>query len=648
MDGGQFQLLGIVGLVIAAGALAATIAVSASNFGARAPGVAWLRKHAPGVAGRICLAALGLAGLLAVFATRSLLSGADTRVVYSPWMWAQIGVGRPLPMGLQFDALAGICACIVLAATLVLQVSALVRGRSAGTHARLTLACGGALLICLARSLWVAALGWHLIGGVAIACAYICEQGRANQLAAAWAEHRRQRLTDLALWLGIACVGSIAVGFDPLSVTALMQGRSALVTRELAGVSLAGAATGLFVLATARQILRAVPGGRVHGTYIWWLGGLGALVMLCRIHAVLALSPTVLVAAVAGGLVAAGWGAVVSHKHPARGDHAFHLGLLMICLGVGAWVEAVVLHIVVGLLRLARQHAVGRVLVVVGLLAWSLLLGRVWASGWTRMTALTPGLNWAVAGGLVLFVLLKKNADTTKSREQEPGSVGAVLLAGALAVALVMCAVPGEIAWLEGLLGRVGGEAATFRGEYAIGWLPAYYNAWAGGPTPEVGTLRLVAAAGLMLACLVGGRLHTKLPLPALAAAIVSATDALAQRLSQLVAAPFIAVAMAASFVEQQLADQWRRLLPGRGLKLQSWLLLGLVTLGVVLSSVYMHPRAVVVGPTRVHPVDLGGLHPDIASARRGGGTKQSVQTPDDRDRKAAAAVVRQHEEDRP
>ncbi len=673
MDGDQFQLLGMVGLVCAAGVLSTVLSVCATKSGALAQ---WLRRKGPAIAGQLCLGATGLAALLAVVATQDLLTGEDSRLVFNPWMWAELGVGRPLPMSLQFDALAGVCASLVLVVAVFLHADAHLRGRSPGVHARLALATGGLLLTGFARSLWVAALGWHLVGGVAIACAYCSETTRTNRLAAAWAAHRRQRVTDLFLWAFIAAVGSVALSFDPLIVAALMQERSVMVTWSFAGISVAAVAAVVLLLACVRQMHSVAGGSTVVATFVRWLAGLGALILVCRVHAIIALAPLVLATA---GVLGVGLALVLaliaqSSELESRGRALWgvHIGITLICLGVGAWVEAVVLHIVAGLIALARHrsfdHTVFRILAAV---AWSVLLGRVWASGWARMSALTPGLNWLVCLSMPVIIVLSAHAYTNGRARGGRGLLGVGAVVVACGIAAVFSAVPGEFAWLERILGRVGGEAATFRGEYALGWLPGYYNAWAGAPTSEVGSLRLGFAAASLLLSLVAAKLPARLAAvresPTGTTNVVPGTRKmigeknrvrvgldrfgtrldvgaknLAQTLQNWAAAPMSFLALAVDGVENLLRTLFRRLGPGRRVRLQTWVFLCLALAGLVLASVYMHPRAIVLGPTRVHPIDLGGLHPDIASARRGGGQhRRTAPTVDARDMEASQAAKR-------
>ncbi|MGB1274604.1 MAG: hypothetical protein ACPG77_02550, partial [Nannocystaceae bacterium] len=108
-------------------------------------------------------------------------------------------------------------------------------------------------------------------------------------------------------------------------------------------------------------------------------------------------------------------------------------------------------------------------------------------------------------------------------------------------------------------------------------------------------------------------------------------------------AVPIEVIGLAATGLAQwqrQVATRVRP--PGKPLPMQLWIAVILLVTGAILGSVYMHPRAVTLGPTRVHPVDLGGLRPDIASARRGGSQAtrpKAVTTPSAEDQNVSEAA---------
>ncbi|MGB1013202.1 MAG: hypothetical protein ACPG4T_03625, partial [Nannocystaceae bacterium] len=366
MDGEQLRQLGLVGLPLIAGLLVTALGLSTRpNPNAHAwvqRLQRWLQPQIAGLASRFCLGAAGLAGLLAVFTTQDLVAGSEPRVVFNPWMWAELGVGRPLAFGFQFDALAGFCACISLFCALMYHAYAQMQGRGAGTHAAVAIATSGALMVALSRSLWVAAVGWHLAGAAAIACVVLAAPTQAAKLTAGWWAHRRQRITDLLLWVTIVALASLAIGFDPLTVTALMQERSVLLSRSIAGLSLAVIAALCLLAATARRLLSVVSGPLgepdAGGEVIRFVAGLGALALVCRLHMVVALAPGVMAGAAVFGIGLSLGGALiaaVATRNQARWLWLVHVGLVLIALGLGDWVLACVIHAVTSLLLLGER-----------------------------------------------------------------------------------------------------------------------------------------------------------------------------------------------------------------------------------------------------------------------------------------------------
>lgn len=562
--------------------------------------------------------------------------------------WARAGYTTTLGLDVELDALALVIAGLALVLALAVQIAALgdLRGgvRALG---RSGLALGGTLLLALSASAWGAALGWQILALVVGGCGLARGAGPEGHVPGDMGDRTGleghvpegrpwARAGDAGVWLALLM---LALGVGDLGLTALeraaqLVGGSRLVTASIGGLSLATiAALGLLLAVLGRLLglpaalrgegptTRAVLHGLVAG---------GGLLLLLRLHLLLALAPVVMagltvigagLALVAGvaGLRAHGAAVMLARTTQAQ------LGLMLAAVGLGAWVPACGLLVAHGLasaaLALASAGRAGRMsrwlaalalagLVPLGAAVWS---GELLGASAVYLSAWSPGLNVGVSALVVLAVVAVAATLGRIAADQAPldggperGLVAVVLALAAAGVGVTD--LPGADEALRLRLGPVFGFSWLLPGEFALGPRAPFTVGDA-----RWGVLGAVALAGLGL--LLSSRLQAAARrLPAITwpsgqglarrgRALLRALHELGeQRLGPLLFIDPFAVRSARAPGPEQ---------PQRGL------LLALFGALAVLGFVYCNPDVLQVGPSRVYPVDLGGLDPALLGSGR-------------------------------
>ena len=634
---GQVSLLAIVGLPLAAGALI---------LGFEG---AWRRWFGPEralmLAGRVALGSTLLAGLLLSLALYVLTRRPDLAPVQDV-LWAAAGRTTVLALHLELGMLARVVCAAALAVALAVQVAAL-GDPQAGCRSlgRAALLLGGVLLTALGSTVWGVALGWQ-IAAIAGGAPQHGDGDRSEETGpfgqVAW------RWSDAGVWVAVL---AIAVGAGDLGL--------GLVTRAVlfgahSTMLLAGPIAGLAPVTVAVLGLTVAVLGRWGGLLAGQRGeapasraallGLGAgagLLLLLRLHAVLVLAPTLMAALV---LVGGGWalGFAIAGLR-ARGDEVIVrvtqalLGVGAVALGFGAWVPAAGLLLALGLASAAATLAwstdgrAGSVwrwvsgLTLAGLLPGGVALwaGEVGGVGFTHMSAWSPWLNWAavglVAAGLV--AIAGSMGHVLRDRSSARGGPELALAAGLLATLAAGIGVidaPGLATTLRGWIWPEFAASWALRDDFGLGPLPPF-----GVDAARWGVLGAVLLAGLGL--WQGPRLRAwALRLPGVEVpvaawltrrwrALLAAGHELGERrlLALLVVPGSPGVARA----------------PGRS-DLQAALVLALCGAIGVLAVVFANSDVVQVGPTRVYPVDVGGLDPALLGSRRGGAKPAAAAAP--------------------
>ncbi len=602
---------------------------------------AWRRwfgaARALALAGRVALAGTLLSALLlaaAVYARTVRPDMASMQLV----PWAGAGYTTALDLDLELGGLALAVSAVALVIGLAVQLAALadVQG-GARSLGRTGLLLGGTLLLALAATLWGAALGWQI---AMMTC--LMGQGpedRSSGTGARWA--------DAGVWLAVlvTAVGAGDLALVVVGRAGLFGAKTSLLVSSLGGpfvglTPASVAAVGLVVAVVARvhglpATLREAPAA-TQAALLGLASGAG-VVLLLRAHMLLTLAPTVMATlTIVGGAIAvmAGVAALRSGdptETQARVSQSL-LGFLLVAVGLGAWAPAcglLLAHALAsGALALGRAAAGGaghaaRVLAALSLAGVlptgaTLWLGETLGVAWMYMSAWSPGLNAAAAAMCALAIVLVAGSlgHVVKDRSKGPGGAEVGLAAGLLATAAAMVALtdmPGSLTALRVGLGPELGASWMLPGDYALGPRPPYSVAqsrWA------VAVLVPLAVAGLLL----GGRLRVAAArLPAVpwpdgsgarrvARALVKALHELGER--WLSAGLFLAPAQPR--VARAAGTDNPRV--GRTLALVGALM--------VLAVVYCNPDVAQVGPSRVYPVDVGGINPALLGSRRPAGAE--------------------------
>ncbi|MEZ4384220.1 MAG: hypothetical protein R3A79_23000 [Nannocystaceae bacterium] len=572
-----------------------------------------------------------LTALLAGSAIGQLLrDDGPTRIIEELWSWMSVGTTTTLRAVFVMDPLGGVVIAGLLLVVFLAQLVAAGRPRQL---LGMSVALSAALLITLAKSLALIALGWHALGIVALFAGEGPTRRRIRALA----------LADGALWLAFGAM-TYAAGAPELEL--VLRSTERLKSLELAGAPLAVVAgAGLVVAIVARAVGAAsatsTPDRGPLAALLAGLTLLPAAYLLLRLSPIFALDAGLTAAVAASGallLLLACARALAAPCPRATLAHVglAQLGLVLVAAGVGAWLPALLIAGIAAVTQLGLRAAEASIdapgethrpwtrlgAALCGLAATSATplgllppLGAVTAAAWTRGgagVALAIALI-AAAGALAFAVaraLRRLFADAPGRAREEPAvavvatSLGVVGLAlGALHLPAIPGLVAGE-SWLEPHL-----RPALRQAEQLAATAP-----------PSSALLGAMTFA-LLLAAWVGIALGRRLPAAAasrdpvarlearlrpalrLGAAVVAAPGALVDHLERLLGALRLWIAG-----RIWLAD-------GRpGARVVVMLVAGV---GLTLAPVYCNPDVIVVGPTGVHPVDLGGLDPLIMATKK-------------------------------
>lgn len=532
--------------------------------------------------------------------------------------WVHVGRTTRIDWVPLLDPLALLLGGAALAVLVLAPVVGAAEGARARAYARIGLAVGGALALATAGSLWQAGLGVAL---AALACG-------------TWpGEHDPEDMPAGAWLMGLAAAGLGAAGLAwlagageldvaRLGRAALGQGSSELLRGRVGGpfgglapATVAGAGAVLaalaWTLAWPRLLARAWPDGAAATGVAAVAVAPAVVVLLLRAHMPLALAPTALALLSAGsGAIAAwaGWRAATAGtaRDAAAAGGQVGLALAAATIGLGGFAAAVRVVAVVGLatagLVLARASGlrwVGRAVGATSAIGVALAGGAAIAALASDLSAWSPAIN-VVAPLLALAGLAGAAAgwsrvfsDRTEGTGWEPPA-SPLLLAGSAAILGLGAAVVGGA--------PMSGLAQVFvAGRLLIG-------AFALGPRPDGLTLGTWPAGLAVALALVAG------------VALAGRVRAAAPRARRGAGRP---AGRVLRVVEAGL--RWLVLRPGdervaaapRVGELERSLVLAVAGLLAILGSVFCNPDVVVIGPTRVHPVDLGGLDAAMHGSRR-------------------------------
>ncbi|WAS98425.1 hypothetical protein [Nannocystis punicea] len=616
------------------GALAATLvpaAVGLALLGLVGPlERRWGRAAAGAAAARAALVAAVLAALV-------LWQAIQRDQLEHRFEWIRVGRTTTIDWIVQLDGL-GLALGVVALAALVLGVVAdLAFGTAAGGRpgARMPLVAGGALVLASGGTLAQLAIG---VGLIVLALR-------------AWpSDHVSSDMPDRTWLLGLIGTGLALAGLAWLAAAgdldlmrleraAFGQERSELVRGRIGGplfglppgavaTVAAGAAALAWALAWPRLLARAWAEGPGPALVATCVAGPALGVVLLRTHVALAMAPTALAMLAAAAAGAAAWAgsqaarARTSARALTAGTTAT-LAIAAATIAIGEPVAATQLLIAGGLawaapiagLSAPRRLRAG--IFAVAAIGWVAALGAAVAALWNDLSAWSSGINvlatalalvavGGVAGGIRRVLADRTDAPGWPRPEAPPLllGVGGVLALGAVAAGLWPL---GPQIWPLFVAGRM------FEGDYALGPRP---GALLLGPAVGAGLVAVAAIVGLVLA----PRIQ-----PAPARSRSRAAGAAGPTIPRLLRLGERLVGRLTLWP----GDERVTVAPGR-FDVRGPLLLATAGAVAILGSVFCNPDVVVLGPTRVHPVDLGGLDAAMVGARRAAteAPKESVRAP--------------------
>lgn len=595
-------------------------------------------ERATALAGRFALGGTLLAGFLIAAAIYAIRVRPDLDPS-QPVLWARVGFTTVLGLDLEIDGLTVVVAGQALIVALAAMLAGLVaRGGGAAALGRAAVLLGSTLLLTMGATVWACALAWQ----IAMLVAGGAGQGAKDRSEGAGpegqgAEDRSEgtgdwaRATDAGVWLAALAT---ATGTGDLALALVTRGallgeHAGMVTRGLASVAAIGLAVA--VIGRALGFAGAVRGeGPATRAALHGLAATAGALLLLRMHMVLALAPTVMAGlALAGGVLAA-WAGQAAARASGRAEalarvSQAHVGLMIVACGMGAWVPACGLIVAHGLasagLVLGGERRAVRWIGGLGLgmvpLAAGLWIGEIAGAGFVSMSAWSPAINFVVAGlALVAAVGLggaigqvvrdRWGASTAASDGLEVG-LGGVLVVLALAVAAIDA--PGAVDGLRVWLGPVFGASRLLAGQFAIGARPGYSLVLWGW-----GAMSVIAAA-MIVASWIG---WLWLRAPRAWPAWTIAGDGPRRRWRD-------ACRGVHALIELRLLGALLRSGEVQAVRAGGPPETGRAVLGVLagaavlLGAVYCNPDVAQVGPSRVYPVDAGGLDPALLGSRRPG-----------------------------
>ncbi|PCC66577.1 NADH:ubiquinone oxidoreductase subunit 5 (chain L)/Multisubunit Na+/H+ antiporter, MnhA subunit [Nannocystis exedens] len=606
------------------GALAATLLPAA--VGLALVGLARPLERRWGVASANAAAARA-ALLAAVLACLVLWQAIQRDQLEHRLAWIRVGRTTTIDWIVQLDGLGLALAVVALAALVLGVVASLAFGTAGGGRpgARLALAAGGALVVASGGTLVQLAIG---VGLVVLALrAWPSDHVSSDMPDRTWL------LSLVGAGLALAIVAWLAAAGDfdlmRLERASFAQERSELVRGRIGGplfglppgavaTLAAGAAALAWAVAWPRLLARAWAEGPAPALVATCVAAPALGVVLLRTQVALATAPTALALLTAAAAGTAAWAGIEAARArtSARALTCGTVATLAIAtatIAIGEPIAAAQLLVAGGLAWAApiaglfapRRLRAG--IAAVAALGLAVALGPAVAALWNDLSAWSSGLN-ALAPALALVGVAGAASGVRRvltDRTDAPGwprpeapplllGVGAVLALAAVAAALWPLA---PRIWPLFVAGRM------FEGAYALGPRP---GAWIVGPWVGAGLVAAGIAVGLALAPRIQPAPARTRPRPAGAAGpTIPRLLRLGERLvGRLTLWP---------------GDERVTVAPGR-FDVRGPLLLAIAGTLAILGSVFCNPDVVVLGPTRVHPVDLGGLDAAMAGARRGGG----------------------------
>lgn len=607
-------------------------------------------ERATAVAGRFAFGGT----LLAMFLLAGAIYGLSVRPDLEPTQpvrWAGVGFTTSLALDLEITGLTLVVAGQAMIVALVTMLAGLLDPRGgARTLGRAATLLGATLLMAMGSTLWAVALGWQIAMMVAGAAGRSSGTGPSGQVAedrsdgtprpsgpdgtprpSDWA-----RLADAGVWLAVLAV---AIGAGDLALPLVTRGalfgeQASLVTSGMATLAAFGLAVGVIgrALGFASAVRGESPASRaaLHG-----LASAAGVLLLLRVHIVLAMAPRAMAGlAIAGALLAA-WAGLRSAQAETRAERLARvtqalLGLMLVACGMGAWTAACGLLVAHGLASagLALGGA-GRAARWIGGLALGLApfgaglwIGEVAGAAFMYLSAWSPAINVVVAG-LVLVAVAGIGAgvaaivrDTRGRLDDGTGPEGQVLedrsadrlcaglgalLAGLAGLAAAID-VPGSTAGLRVWVSPTFGASWLLEGAYALGPRPGYSILLS-----RLGVALTIAAAWI------GWRwLRVRVPEPAPPAEGLRRRWLAACRgLHELIEVRLLGVMLRPGEIRAARAGGPPEL--GRAL-------IGVLAgTAALLGAVYCNPDVTQVGPSRTYPVDAGGLDPALLGSKRPG-----------------------------
>ncbi len=594
---------------------------------------------------QLCVGGALLASFLALSAIGGLF--ADTgaaRIQETAWTWIEVGTTTALRLDLSLDHLTGTVVVALLGFTLCALLAAAGRPRQL---LRISAALGAALLTVLGDSLLVVALGWHLLGAFVVVSGERPAKPRLRALA----------LADAALWIA---VGAMAYGAGAPTISqitrACLQGEaSRLAVLNFGGVSVAALAVLSLTTALVARGLGSPRARRGPATPDGPLAALlsGPIALLLAIYLLLRLSPVLALGAGTGtgalpivASLGAGLALVATIRalvRPSPRDaltwvSRAHLGLVILGVGVRAWVPALVLALILSATRLglglastsqpekAETHR-----------PWTRLgaaLNGLAAAGATPLGILPPialiaAAAWGLGGssrplaallvavtGLLALALARAQRRLYGERpgrpREEPFVALPTIILGVTALGLgVLC--------LPALLGATGMPNLIALDPWPELLQPALRLTDLLAPAATTGTqllsgLFVLRLAGAWIGTAAGRRLPATTgptgPLPVV-------MGALSRPILTVASAPGALLRWVEGLLAELRAWIYRRLWLANANPRPQVVLALLIGLAATLGVIYCNPNVIVVGPTEVHPVDLGGINPLIRSPKR-------------------------------
>ncbi len=606
-------------------------------------------RYSPDRFAALCLQ-LGIGGpLLALLITLSATSGlfetsAPSHLSETVTTWLSVGTTTTLHLDLSLDPLAATAMVALFVLTLCTQFTA--AGRTLPLL-RVSAALGATLLLLLGESLLLVALGWHLWGLIAVSngpCPGPGPEPRVNRGLRSFA------LGDAALWLAFAGLiyAAGAPNLGQIYKTALLGPGSRFAVLDLYGIALV---PGIALCLTIAILLRlracapadllmphAEPDATVlHGTITPIIG----IYLLLRLSSVLAIDSSALglLAVLGSGFaVVATVRALMANSSKAAFVSVGHaqFGLVLVGVGVRAWVPALVLALVIATSQCSLQIAaylrahgskqrpwthLGSALAAFGASATTPLgalppIALIAAAAWALQGAFAlAALGIVVITGLLALVIARSHPKKSPVRSpDEPQIALATVSLGLLSLGLGVLCLP---ALLEGL---------TMGSTLAQNLPPATWTTLLqpalrlalvlAPPAPiDAGVLSGLIAL-LLVAAWFGAALGRQLGVPT-ARYSVPVLDWAARSALATLAAVVRLLRRSADFFTAHRARSYLNLWNAQGQARPQVVLALLFGISACLGVIYCNPSVVVIGPTAVHSVDLGGINPLISAPKR-------------------------------